>query len=186
MPQAGRKIGAIQMPNTKANNPAPKASPKPAPKRKPAAVAAKPAAKPAVDKAAQREALSARIASERKTANDVFHKLSSAVSVPVKTLAAFKRTYKRDVTAHAIGRKPSPRQAAALYVALTAANVKLADNAKFPRKFEMRGASYAIENGALSDAIASGLAAYDSASETVTLRNAAELQAQIKTAGFTL
>ena len=172
------------MPNTKANNPAPKASPKHAPKRKPAAVAAKPAAKPAVDKAAQREALSARIAAERKTANDVFAKLSEAVSVPVKTLAAFKRSYKRDVTAHAIGRKPSPRQAAALYVALTASGGKLADNATFPRKFEMRGASYAIENGALSDAIASGLASYDSKAENVTICNAAEISAQIKTAGF--
>ena len=169
------------MPNTKANIPA-KAAPKAAPK----AVQAKAAAKPAVDKAAERAALTTRIAAERKAANTVFAQLSDAVSVPVKTLAAFKRTYKRDVTAHAIGRKPSPRQAAALYVALVASGGKLADNAKFPRKFEMRGASYAIENGALSDAIASGLAAYDSASETVTLRNAAELQAQIKTTGFTI
>jgi len=164
------------MPNTKANTPA----------RNKATAQAKAAAKPAVDKAAQREALSARIASERKTANDIFHKLSESVSVPVKTLSAFKRTYKRDVTAHAIGRKPSPRQAAALYVALTASGGKLADNVSFPRKFEMRGASYAIENGALSDAIASGLASYDSKAETITIRNAAELSAQIKTTGFKL
>lgn len=142
------------------------------------------AAKPAVDKAAEREALTKRIAAERVAAADVFGKLSEAVSVPVKPLSSFKRTYKRDVTAHAVGRKPSPRQAAALYVALAASGTKLADNAKFPRKFEMRGAQYAIENGALSDAIASGLAAYDSDSETVTLRNAAELQSQIKTTGF--
>lgn len=169
------------MPNTKANTKAAtkatKATAKPA---------VKAAAKPATDKAAERTALAARIASERKTANDVFHKLSQSVSVPIKTLAAYKRTYKRDVSAHAIGRKPSPRQAAALYVALTASGVKLADNAKFPRKFEMRGAPYTVENGALSDAIASGLAAYDSASETITLRNASELQSQIKTAGFAI
>lgn len=166
------------MPTSKATPAKAKATPKrvkPAPKA---------AAKPAVDKAAEREALATRIAAERKTASDVFHKLSESVSVPVKPLSAFKRSYKRDVTAHAIGRKPSPRQAAALFVALTAANAKLTDNAKFPRKFEMRGASYAIENGALSDAIASGLASYDSASETITLRNAAELQSQIKTTGF--
>ena len=176
------------MPNTKANTPArnkatanaaPKAANKPAPK-------AQAAAKPAVDKAAEREALSTRIAAERKTAHAVFTQLSESVSIPVKSLAAFKRTYKRDVTAHAIGRKPSPRQAAALYVALTASGGKLADNVAFPRKFEMRGASYAIENGALSDAIASGLAAYDIATESVTIRNAAEISAQIKTTGFKL
>jgi hypothetical protein len=155
----------------------------PKPKRQPRI---KPAAAPAIDKAAERLALASRITAERQTANDVFHKLSAAVSVPVKTLSAFKRSYNRDVQAHAIGRKPSPRQAAALYVAITAANVKLADNAKFPRIFTMRGASYAIENGALSDAIASGLCTYDSANETITLRNAAELQSQIKTAGFTI
>lgn len=167
-------------------NPTPKAPATPAPKRKPSAKPTPVAATPKADKQADRAALVARIASERKTATDVFGKLSTAVSVPVKTLAAFKRSYKRDVTAHAIGRKPSPRQAAALYVALTASGAKLADNAKFNRVFKMRGADYAIENGALSDAIASGLATYDSTTETVTLRNAAELQSQIKTAGFTI
>jgi hypothetical protein len=175
------------MPNTKATTARTKttAQAKTAPKAAPKAPV-KAAAKPAVDKAAEREALSTRIAAERKTAHSVFTQLSESVSIPVKSLAAFKRTYKRDVTAHAIGRKPSPRQAAALYVALTASGGKLADNVAFPRKFEMRGASYAIENGALSDAIASGLAAYDSKAETVTIRNAAELSAQIKTTGFKL
>lgn len=173
------------MPNTKANTPArnkataQQAAAKPAPK-------AKAATKPASDKKAEREALSALIAAERKTASDVFAKLSESVSVPVKSFAAFKRTYKRDVTAHAIGRKPTPRQAAALYVALIANGGKLADNAKFPRKFEMRGASYAIENGALSDAIASGLATYDTQTETVTIANAANISAQIKTTGFNI
>src|SRR6056297_2958178 len=103
-----------------------KAQAKPATKaRAKAKPETKAAAKPKADKAAEREALTARIASERKTATDVFGKLSQSVSVPVKTLAAFKRTYKRDVTAHAIGRKPSPRQAAALFVALTAHGAKL-------------------------------------------------------------
>ena len=165
-----------------AKTPAAKSAPKAAPK----AAQAKAATAPKIDKQAERAALSARIAAERKTAGEIFAQLSDAVSVPVKTLAAFKRSYKRDVTAHAIGRKPSPRQAAALYVALAAHGAKLADGAQFPRKFEMRGASYAIENGALSDCIASGLASYDVKSETVTLRNAAELQAQIKTTGFKL
>ena len=165
-------------------NPTPKTPAKA--KAKPAKASAAPKADTSADKAAARLALATRIASERKTAGEIFATLSGAVSVPVKPLAAFKRSYKRDVTAHAIGRKPSARQAAALYVALTASKAKLTDGAKFPRQFTMRGATYAIENGALSDAIASGLAAYDSASETVTLRNAAELQSQIKTAGFKL
>lgn len=172
------------MPNTKATTARTKATAQA--KAAPKAAPVKAAAKPAIDKAAEREALSKRIAAERKTAHSVFTQLSESVSIPVKSLAAFKRTYKRDVTAHAIGRKPSPRQAAALYVALTASGGKLADNVSFPRKFEMRGASYAIENGALSDAIASGLAAYDIATETVSIRNAAELSAQIKTTGFKL
>lgn len=145
---------------------------KPAPK-------AKAAPAPKADKAAERVALSTRIAAERQTAFDVFTQLSSAVSVPVKSLAAFKRSYKRDVTAHAIGRKPSARQAACLAVAAAAANVKPADGAKFPRNFTMRGAEYAIENGALSDCIASGLATYDSKTQTVTLTNAAQLASLI-------
>ena len=170
------------------NKTALKSAPKPkrAPKPKPNAAKPVAAQAPKPDAAQARIALAAQIATERKTAGDVFAKLSDAVSGPVKPLAAFKRTYKRDVTAHAIGRKPSARQAAALYVALTASKAKLTDGAKFPRQFTMRGATYAIENGALSDAIASGLATYDSASETVTLRNAAELQSQIKTAGFSI
>jgi len=151
-----------------------------------AAKAAKPAAAPKADAAQARAAIAAQIATERKTASDVFAKLSSAVSVPVKPLAAFKRTYKRDVSAHAIGRKPSARQAAALYVALTASKAKLADGVKFPRQFTIRGATYAIENGALSDAIASGLCTYNAATETITLRSAAELQSQIKTTGFNI
>lgn len=145
--------------------------------------AAKP---PKADKAAERQALAAHIAEQNKTAGDVFAQLSGAVSIPVKSMQAFKRSYKRDISPHTIGRKPSPRQAAALYVALTAANVPLADGASFPRQFELRGSTYAIENGALSDALASGLCTYDTASETITLRNASELQSQIKTAGFAI
>lgn len=125
------------------------------------------------------QAIATLIASERKTASDVYAQADSAVSVPIKSLSAFKRTYKKAVSAHAIGRKPSTRQAAALAVALTAHGAKPSDGATFPRKFTMRGAQFAIENGALSDCIASGLAAYDSASETITLRNASELASQL-------
>ena len=95
-----------------------------------------------------------RIAGERKTAASIFAQAKTAsVSIPVKPISAYGKTYKRDVTAHAIGRKPSPRQAAALAVAAAAAGIKISDGATFPRKFEMRGAAYAIENGALSDAM---------------------------------
>lgn len=134
---------------------------------------------PKADKQADKQALAARIATERKAASDTFAQLSAAVSVPIKTLSAFKRSYKRDIAPHAIGRKPSPRQAAALYVALVASGGKLSDGATFPRQFTLRGASYAIENGALSDALASGLATYDSASETIKLANASEIKSQL-------
>lgn len=163
-----------------------KADAKRAPKRAPKPAQAKAAEKPATDKAAAREALAARIASERKSGNETFAKLSSAISVPIKPLSAFAKSYKRTVTAHAIGRKPSPRQAAALYVALVASGGKLADGTKFPRKFTLRGAQYAIENGALSSAISAGLCTYHAESETVTVANAAEIAGQIKTTGFKL
>lgn len=163
-----------------------KAPAKPATAAKPAPVAAAKPVQSAADKQAAREALAKRIAAERKTAADIFAQASDAVSVPVKTLAAFKRTYKRECSPHAIGRKPSVRQAAALAVAFAAAKTAIADGATAPRKFEMRGASYAIENGALSDCLASGLATYDSASETITIANADEIAAQIGAIGIKL
>lgn len=184
------KANAMQKPTT---NPAPTqaATAKSQAKAKPQADAkanakAKAASAPKTDKAAERAALATRIAAERKTAGAVFSKLSDAVSVPIKPLSAYSKTYKRNVTAHAIGRGPSPRQAAALYVALIAANGKLANGATFPRKFDIRGVSYAVENGVLSSAISAGLCTYDTKAETITLRNANELQSQIKTTGFKL
>jgi hypothetical protein len=150
----------------------------------PVTVAAKPAIEPKTDKAAERKAFAERIATERATAASVFAQASDAVSVPVKSLAAFKRSYKRGVTAHAIGRKPSVRQAAALAVAIAATGKPATDGLQFSRKFDMRGAAYAIENGCLSDCIASGLATYNAKTETVTLRNAAELHSQIGSIGI--
>jgi len=158
---------------TKATN-APKATEAKASK----ATEAKAAKAPATD-AATETTLAERIAEQRATAKAVYMQLSSAVSVPVKPFDAFRKTYKTDVSAHAIGRKPSPRQAAALAVALAASGKKLANGVTFPRKFEMRGNIYAIENGALSDALASGLAKYDAKRETVTIPNAAELSSQL-------
>ncbi len=141
----------------------------------------KPAAKPKADKAAERLALSSRVTAERATANKAFAALSGAVSVPIKTLAAFSKSYKRDVTAHAIGRKPSARQAAALTIAALAGNKAVTDKATFSRKFTLNGADYAIENGALSDAISAGLCTYSAKSETITIVNAAEIKSKIGT-----
>jgi hypothetical protein len=144
------------------------------------AKAATPATPAKADKAADRLALAERITSERALAAKLFAAAETgAISIPVKSLAAFKRTYKRDVAAHAIGRKPSPRQAAALAVAALANGAKLADGATFSRKFDRNGAAFAIENGALSDAIASGLCTYDGKAEQITLCNAAEIASQI-------
>lgn len=152
-------------------------------KRKPAPAKTAKAAKPAkasADKAAEREALAKRVNAERANAAKLINAFAdSAVSIPVKSLAAFKRSYKRDVTAHAIGRKPSMRQAAALAVACLASGKAIKTGAKFPRKFERAGAQYAIENGALSDCLASGLATYDAKTETVTIANAAEISSLI-------
>lgn len=133
------------MPNTAPKTPA-KSNAKPAPKRKPAPKAA---AKPAADKP-DALALAKRIAGERKTAASIFAQAKTAsVSIPVKPISAYGKTYKRDVTAHAIGRKPSPRQAAALAVAAAAAGIKISDGATFPRKFEMRGCIRYRKRGAL-------------------------------------
>jgi hypothetical protein len=175
--------------STAISAPAETAKPKTRATKPKAETVAKPktrARKPKADKAAERKAISERIAAERATAASVFAQASDAVSVPVKSLAAFKRTYKRDITAHAIGRKPSVRQAAALAIAIAANGKPAIDGLQFPRKFDMRGAQFAIENGCLSDCIASGLATYNAKTETVTLRNAAELQSQIGSIGIKL
>lgn len=147
-------------------------------KRAPAKAASAP--KSADNKQAEREALATRIAGERQAANTLFAQLDKAsVSVPVKTLSAYKRTYKPGVTAHAIGRKPTIRQAAAIAVACLSNKAKLADGETFSRKFDKAGATYAIENGALSDALSSGLVTYDAATETLTIANAAEIKTQL-------
>lgn len=137
------------------------------------------ASAPKIDKAAEKLALATRIAAERKTAADIFAQLSDAVSIPVKTVSAYRKTYKAAVAPHAIGRGPSPRQAAALYVALAASGAKLADGATFPRNFTMRGIAYTIENGVLSSALSAGLATYDGKTETIKIVNANEIQSQL-------
>jgi hypothetical protein len=142
------------------------------------------AAKPNKAEAAKAEA--AAIKAERADAATVFAKLSEAVSIPIKPKRAF--AYRADVPPHSVGRKPSARQAAALAVAAAATGKPLADGLTMPRVFTMRGATYAIENGCLADMQRSGLASYDAETETVTLRNAAELRSQLgkKLSGFKL
>lgn len=165
--------------NTKATK-ATKANIKPAPKRNATKQAAAPKADANAEKLAEQRAFSERVASERVTAAKLVAACNSAaISIPIKSLAAFKRSYKRDVTAHAIGRKPSPRQAAAITVAALSGGKTVSNGATFPRKFDRDGASYAIENGALSDAIASGIVSYDAKTESITIKNAAEISAQI-------
>lgn len=155
-----------------------KAQTKAVTKRAPVKAAAKPKADN--DSKADAESLAMRIAGERQAAASLFAQLDKAsVSVPVKTLSAYKRTYKPAVTAHAIGRKPTLRQAAAIAVACLSNKAKLADGATFSRKFDKAGATYAIENGALADALSSGLVTYDSAAETLTIANAAEIKSQL-------
>lgn len=138
------------------------------------------------DKAAEREAEAAALAAERNTAAEIFAKLSAAVSIPIKPKRAF--AYRADVPPHSVGRKPSPRQAAALAVAVAASGKPLADGLAVPRVFTMRGATYAVENGALADMQRSGLAAYNAATETITVANAAEIRSQLgkKLSGFKL
>lgn len=157
------------------------------PKPRNARTAPKPAteAKPR-DKAAERKAEAAAITAERNTAATVFAKLSDAISVPIKPKRAF--AYRADVPPHSIGRKPSPRQAAAIAVAVAASGKPLADGLAVPRVFTMRGATYAVENGALADMQRSGLADYCGKTETITVRNSAELRSQLgkKLSGFKL
>lgn len=145
----------------------------------------KPATAPATDKAAERAALVTRLAAERKTAFDVFTKLSASVSIPVKPVAGFK-AYKRDVPASFTGATPTPRRAAAIYIALLASGGKLETGVSFPRKFEMRGASYCLDNGAIKRCTEAGLITYAAATETVTIRDHKLIAAAIKTAGFKL
>jgi len=162
--------------NVKANAAKAAAKAKPAPKPEPIK-----AAEPAQTDAAE-TSLADIIAEQRATANAVFGQLAANVSVPVKPLTAYRKTYKADVKAHAIARRPTPRQAAAIAVAQAASGKQLRDKATFARKFDMRGATYAIENGVLSDAIASGIVTYDAANETVTIANAAEIKSQLGSA----
>lgn len=118
-----------------------------------------------------------QIAAARQLAAAIFAVLSDAVSIPVKSTRAFKLN--RDLQPHAIGRKPSPRQAAAIVIALAASKQRIENGATFARTFTMRGESYAIENGAASDFLKSGLATYHRDTESFTVIDAANIRAQL-------
>lgn len=151
---------------------------------KKATIVAKPkaASVPAADKAAARAELAAQLAADTRLAGQLFNAFDAAsISVPVKPMSVFKKSYQRTLTAHPVGRKPTPRQAAAIAVAALANGKTIKNNVKFSRKFKRGDAEFAIENGALRDAIASGLVDYDGESETLTIRSAAAIAEQIGT-----
>lgn len=145
---------------------------------KPAAKAAKPG-KPAKRSAAvtvepeadKRTVRAERIAADRTDVAAFYAAFeANRSSIPVKPLSAFKP---QASTAHPIDRNPSVRQAAAICAAFASAGVKLADGAKAPRVFDLDGKRSCIENGAMRDAISSGLIAVSGGSpetETLTIR----------------
>lgn len=139
-------------------------------------------AKRKADAQARAEARHAIVTAERATASKLIDALDAGrVSVPVKSVASYGKRYAKTVTAHPAGRKPSLRQAAALAVAALAAGKKINNKATFARSFTVNGSALTIENGVLSDALASGLCTYDADAETITIANAAEIAAHIGT-----
>jgi hypothetical protein len=96
-----------------------------------------------------------RVAADRAAIKALYSAFdANRLSVPVKTLAAFKLA---PSTCHPIARNPSARQAAAIALAFAGNGKKLRDGATVNRVFEIDGKSTAIENGAMRDAISSGL-----------------------------
>ena len=126
--------------------------------------AEKPAAKPGKRAAAKpttpaakpdpKTAKAERVAAERSSIAAFYGALNGAVSIPVKTLSAFKPMPSH---AHVTARGVSARQAAAICAAFAGAGKKLATGTAVPRVFEHNGARVCIENGVIADAISSGL-----------------------------
>jgi len=117
-----------------------------------------------------RVARAERIAADRTVTNALYATFeANRVSVPVKPLSAFKPATS---TAHPIARNPSARQAAAIATAFSANGLKLIDGTSAARVFELNGVRSCIENGALRDAISSGLVTVSGdtpETETITL-----------------
>jgi len=109
----------------------------------------------------------------RGRARAAFAAFNNAVSLPVKPIATFK-AYRPALGVLKPGMRPSPRQAAALCTAALASGQRFnstphADAVSFPRRFTIGADAFAIENGAASDAVSSGLASYDAETETFTV-----------------
>mgnify|MGYP005864613021 CR=1 FL=1 len=147
---------------------------------------AKAASAPKADKAAERDALAKRIANERETADQIFRKLSESVSVPIKPLSAFAKSYRKTIPASVTGTKATPRRAAAVYIAALAGKAKLANGSSFPRKFKLRGVDYCLDNGAILRCQQAGIITYNSENESVTITDAKAITTAIRTTGFKL
>lgn len=92
---------------------------------------------------------------DRQLANQWFQKLTPVQSVPIKPVATFKRAdglWKNDDT---IGMKP--RQAGAIVATALANGVVLEPNCLLPRRLEIEGVEYIIENGVGRDMVSNGM-----------------------------
>lgn len=158
-------------------------------KAKPNKKAAKTAIVPALETVAAtasealpdpRIARAERLAADRTTIGAFFSAYNAqARSIPVKAInSSFKLA---PTTAHPITRNPSPRQAAAICAAFSAAGKKLQSGISVPRVFEINGVNSSIENGVLRDAVSSGLAIVrGDTAETETISITDKALAQIR------
>lgn len=92
---------------------------------------------------------------ERQVANRWFQKLTPVKSVPIKPASTFTRAgglWKNDDT---IGMKP--RQAGAIVASAIANRVLLEPDCLIPRRLEIEGIEYIIENGVGRDMISNGM-----------------------------
>ncbi|WP_375391510.1 GIY-YIG nuclease family protein [uncultured Sphingomonas sp.] len=92
---------------------------------------------------------------ERQVINQWFQKLTPVKSVPIKPVATFTRAaglWKNDDT---IGMKP--RQAGAIVATALANEILLEPNCLLPRRLEVDGVEYIIENGVGRDMVSNGM-----------------------------
>lgn len=92
---------------------------------------------------------------ERQIINRWFQKLTPVRSVPIKSVATFTRAaglWKND---ESIGMKP--RQAGAIVATALANGVLLEPNCLLPRRLEVEGIEYIIENGVGRDMVSNGM-----------------------------
>lgn len=111
------------------------------------------AAKPAKPDSGEKRA---RAVADRATVNGLYAAFEAQrLSIPVKPVSAYRA---KPATPHPMPRNFSKRQFAALAVAAASSGVKLAAGATVPRYFKAGDVASVIENGCVSDIIASGLA----------------------------